>query len=280
MKEGNTYVIDNESGAEMARLIDQERMITKAMDGLLPAGFQPTSGKTVLDLAWGPGGWTQEVAFSYPEMQIIGVDSSRKMVEHAQSLAQAQHIENLQFELADIRQHPLSFPDNSFDFINARMIIAFMFKEDWPQLAQECMRILQPGGTVRFTECDRASKTTSPAFEEMQDIFAWHGYRINRAYQALDVGITIRLSQFLRNAGCEHVQVQAHAIDWSIGTREWSIIRRNFEIAFKLMQPYAVQAGATDEQWSELNEQAQREFYEADFCALWNFVSAWGHKPT
>jgi ubiquinone/menaquinone biosynthesis C-methylase UbiE len=279
MEKNRTYVIDNESGAEMARLIDQERRITKAMGGSLPPDFQPASGKVVLDMACGPGGWAQEVAFAYPDMQVIGIDISKKMIEYAQSIAQAKRIENLQFELADIRQLPLPFPDNSFDFINTRLIVGFMFKEDWPKLMQECMRILQPGGTLRFTESDRAANTTSPAFEEMQDILSKHGYQTNRAYRPLDLGITIRLPHFLRSAGYKQVQTQAHVIDWSIDTKEWAAFHQVIEIVFQLMQPFAVQAGSTEEQWSTLLEQMRREFYDEDFGAFVNLISAWGRKP-
>ncbi len=66
VSDDNTYVIDAESGAEMSRLIEQERILTRAMGGSFPDDFQPAPGKAVLDLACGPGGWAQEVAFDYP----------------------------------------------------------------------------------------------------------------------------------------------------------------------------------------------------------------------
>src|SRR5262249_14959306 len=121
-KENNTYVIDTESGTEMARLIDHDRILTAAMGGLLPPDFEPAPGKTVLDLACGPGGWAQEVAFAYPEMQVLGIDISRKMLGYAQSLTQAKYLDNLQFEIMDVRRLPLPFPDSSFNLITTRAI--------------------------------------------------------------------------------------------------------------------------------------------------------------
>jgi ubiquinone/menaquinone biosynthesis C-methylase UbiE len=279
MEKDRTYVIDNESGAEMARLIDQERRITRAMGGLLPPDFEPAPGKMVVDLACGPGGWAQEVAFAHPEMHVLGIDISQKMIDYAQSIAQAKRIANLHFELGDVHLLPLDFPDNSFDLINTRLITGFMFKDDWTKFVQECMRLLRPGGTVRFTESDQVANTTSPAFEKMQAILSEHGYRTKRASRLSDMGITIRLPHLLRRAGYEQIQVQPQVIDWSIDTQEWDAFRQVIEIVFKLLQPYAVQAGSTEEEWNELWEQMRREFYDEDFCAFVNLVSAWGRKP-
>jgi ubiquinone/menaquinone biosynthesis C-methylase UbiE len=279
VQKNNSYVIDPESGAEMARLIDQDHMLTKAMGGLFPQDFRPEGGKVILDLACGPGGWAQEVAFNHPSLSIIGIDLSQKMIDYAQSLTQVQYFENLQFEVADVRKIPFDFPDNSFDFINSRLIVGFMSKEAWPRLIQECMRILRPGGTLRFTECDRSSRTSSAAFEEMQDILAGYSYRAKRTFDNMDWGITLRLSQMLRQAGCTDLQVQAHAIDWSAGTSNWPIVCQNFATAYKLMQPYIVQnKAATNEKWEALWNQANTEFYTSDFSALWYLASAWGQK--
>ncbi|HTK08849.1 MAG TPA: class I SAM-dependent methyltransferase [Ktedonobacteraceae bacterium] len=278
-KDNNTYLIDAESGAEMARLIDQDRIATKAMGSLLPPDFEPEDGKVILDLACGPGGWAQEVAFQYPSLQVIGIDFSHKMISYAQSLTAIQHLENLAFQRIDLRSLPLEFPDNTFDCINARFLGSFLFKKDWPRLIQECLRLLRPGGTLRFTESDRSARTTSPAFEELQNILLQHCYHTNRSFDQADMGVTIRLPQFLRHAACEQVQMQAHAVDWSIDASAWSVVRQNFETGYTLMRPHLVSSGTvTDEKWQMLWEQARREFYAPNFSAFWQFVSVWGQK--
>jgi ubiquinone/menaquinone biosynthesis C-methylase UbiE len=278
-EESNNYVIDAESEAEMVRLIEQDQLLTRAMGGVFPEDFQPTPGQSILDLACGPGRWAQEVAFIYPFLTVVGVDISKKMTTYAQAMADVQQFENLQFEVLDIRAKLSEVPSDSFDFINARLIVGFMTRKDWPALIQQCMRILRPGGFLRLTECDQSSKTTSPAFETMQDILSLHSYKTGRTFSQTDWGITPRLSRFLRNANGEHVQVQAHAIDWSMGTKAWSPVHEDFEMAYKLMQTYLVGVGATsDEQWNTLWEQTQRDFYADDFSALWSLLSAWCQK--
>ena len=62
-KSVNVYFNDPESGAEMARLIDQDRLITRCMGGLLPERSNDFSGiHRVLDIGCGPGGWVLELA--------------------------------------------------------------------------------------------------------------------------------------------------------------------------------------------------------------------------
>ena len=53
----NMYVLDPESPVEMARLIDLDRVVTKAMGGTLVGVANLPEEAKVLDLACGPGGW-------------------------------------------------------------------------------------------------------------------------------------------------------------------------------------------------------------------------------
>ncbi len=62
----DTYVIDPESGAEMARLIDQDRLVTQHVGSLFPPEVDPSTFDLVLDLACGPGGWVMDAAFGSP----------------------------------------------------------------------------------------------------------------------------------------------------------------------------------------------------------------------
>jgi len=54
----NTYLNDPESGAEMARLLDQDHTLTTCMGGLLPEQDASTLDalRDVLDIACGPAG--------------------------------------------------------------------------------------------------------------------------------------------------------------------------------------------------------------------------------
>src|SRR5690349_18746328 len=108
------YLIDTESSAEKARLMQQGRLLTKTMGGLLPEQRDLTRFRRVLDVACGPGEWALDLAFAYPEIEVIGIDISQQMIEVAREQARIQGIENIQFHEMDATK-PLDFPDNYFD---------------------------------------------------------------------------------------------------------------------------------------------------------------------
>src|SRR5258708_23703122 len=90
-KSGNVYFNDPNSGAEMVRLLDQDRLITQGMGGLLPERSNDFSGiQRVLDVACGPGGLAQEVAFAHPEMEVTGFDISWPTTAFARMQRQSQ----------------------------------------------------------------------------------------------------------------------------------------------------------------------------------------------
>jgi hypothetical protein len=61
----NIYIIDSEQAAELARLMQQDRLLTEAMGGLLPEeGINLPERGHVLDLACGPDGWALELALA------------------------------------------------------------------------------------------------------------------------------------------------------------------------------------------------------------------------
>jgi len=156
----NTYIFNAESAAEMNRLTMQDRLLTREMGGLLPQDVDPSTIHNVLDVACGPGEWVLDLASAYRHMEVVGVDLSEKMVNYANS----RKWPHTTFHLMDVRQ-PLDFPDETFDFVNARLLFTFMPKDAWPRLLKECKRITRPGGYVRLTESDTLI-SNSPAFDK------------------------------------------------------------------------------------------------------------------
>ncbi len=280
-RNGNTYILDAESGTEMARLMKQDRLITQGMGGLFPERDDVSTMHNILDIASGPGGWVLDVAYTYPKVEVVGVDISRTMIEYARSQAWTQGLNNAQFQVMDVLK-PLAFPDDSFDLVNARFLVGFMPAAGWSKLIDECMRITRPGGIIRLTEFDEPGTTNSSAFEEWMAL-TFRATRMAGLMSAPDgrnFGITPVLSRLLHEVGCQDIDHKAHVIDFSVWTEAHETMYQNCVIAFKLVQPFLMKMGVTtQEEADQKYQQMLIEMMMKDFCALWYYLTVWGRKP-
>jgi ubiquinone/menaquinone biosynthesis C-methylase UbiE len=279
-QEANSYMMDHESGAEMIRLLDQDRVFTRAMGGLLAEhnnDFQNI--ERVLDVGCGPGGWSQELAFAHPEIEIVGIDISEAMIAYARNQAHIQGFENLSFRLMDILQ-PLDFPDNSFNLVNARLL-GFLRPSFWPTLLQEYVRITRPGGLIRLTETEM-SLSNSPALEQEHQWFFTALWRAGQSFSpdGHRLNITAVLAPLLRQAGCHNVQVKAHIIDWSREAEAHQALYKDMQVGFKLMEPfYLATQVATQKELDETYERMCIEMQQDNFSAVHYLLTAYGEKP-
>jgi len=273
----NKYFIDVEHGAEMARLLDQERLFTKGMGGLLAERSDLSGIHSVLDIGCGPGGWVQELAFTYPDIEAVGIDISVSMIEFARDQAQSQHLGNAYFQVMDATK-PLAFADGSFDLINARSIVGFMRPADWPRLMQECLRLLRPGGVLRLTEADNGL-VTSPALETVHRIGTQAFFRAGQSLSPTGyfLGATPLLRQFLQKAGYQHIQHMAHAIDFSAGSEAHHGIFKDMQKLIPLAQPFLLKWGLiTKEDLERLYQEMLAEMLSEDFCGVFFLLTVWG----
>lgn len=277
-EQANTYFMSPESGAEMARLIAQDKALTRGMGGLFAERKDLVGVRRVLDLACGPGGWALNVATTYPSMEVVGVDISQLMIEYAQAQAHVRRLQNIHFQVKDIVQ-PLDFPAASFDLINARLI-GFIRPAHWPILLQQCRLLLRPGGTIRLTETE-APLTTSPALQRMHVFFT---RALKAAGQSFSpdgelVGTMPMLGRLLRNAGYQNIQMRAHAIEWSAGLEAHESFYRDIMIGFKMVQPFILRASiTTQDELDRLYEQVLEEMQAPDFCAIYSLLTVWGEN--
>ena len=276
----NSYVLDAESSAEMARLMRQEQIITSGMGGVFPESINLDSVERVLDLACGPGGWALEVAYTYSDMQVVGVDISERMIRYANAQAEVQHRTNASFQVMNITQ-PLAFPAQSFDLVNARLISTFMGKDAWLALFAECLRVLRPGGILRVTEVS-LGMSNKPCFEQCFQM----GLRVlHRAGMSFSPSGTYHatvqmLPSFFRRSGFAIQGKLAHFIEFSAGTEAQESFFYDCLAMFQLIEPLVVNMQfATAESWRSTYQKGLAEMHEEDFCAAWMLLTVWGKKP-
>ena len=124
-KPGHTYVMDPESPTEMARLMLQDRFITEGMQGIFSERSNLGNIQAILDVGCGPGGWALDVAHTYPDKAVVGVDISTTMITYAQAQATAQRLTNVTFAVMNALE-PLNFAEETFDLVNVRFAIGFV----------------------------------------------------------------------------------------------------------------------------------------------------------
>lgn len=277
----NTYVNPTESGAEMARLINQDLLMTDIL-GLLPGDVTPREGDQVLDVACGPGGWARGVATRYPHTEVVGIDISQTMMDYASAYAQAQQMTNLSFQVMNVTK-PWHFADASFDIIHGRFLASFLHENGWKQVLSEMMRVLVPGGTLILTESDSTGISNSLAFER----YSYYLYQamkqngLSRHPLGHHANVTPYLKSYLRDAGGEYLQIEAFVLDFSTGTKAHDIMIENLKIAFKLMQPYIMRHKITSQdELDSLYPQIVEDWASPDFHALMYLLRVWGKKPS
>lgn len=274
------HVIDPESAAEMARLLNKSRLQTRHMGGLLPEQPDATVFRDVLDIGCGPGGWVVDMAFTYPEMQVVGVDISDVCISYARTMAGEQELTNTSFHVMDALR-PLAFPDASFDLVNVKFIAEFMPKSAWPGFIQECWRLLRPGGVVRITDYEMGF-SNAPAHEHLCGLYLRALFDADRIFSAdgRHLGIINMLEPFLSRLGFKPTAHRVYAVNYSYGAEmheEWT---QDLMLKVRLTLSFLARMGIAE--LSELERMAnhmEEEMGTANFSAIWIYLTAFGVKP-
>lgn len=274
------YMMDAESAAEMARLLLQGQVITQAMGGSLSEQSDLSGISHILDIACGPGSWLFDVVTRYPHIQGVGIDISQRMIEYASRTAASRKLPNVRFCTMDATQ-PLDFPDNTFDLVNGRLLMAFLLKEQWSTLLAECYRITKPGGIIRLTEAEWGF-TNSPAYDTGIRLNILATYRGGYSFSphGRTYGMPFMLARLMQQAGYQVMGRRAHVVDYSAGAAAHQSNVQNALAFQKLIQPFFVQMQvATQEELNQLYAQMEQEMQAEDFCALDYYLTVWGCKP-
>ena len=103
-------------------------------------------GKRVLELGTGTGGTAALLARR--GASVVGIDLLPFRLTEAKTRAAEYAVDkSVEFALMDAMH--LAFPDNTFDFIISKSVLVFT---EHTQTAQECYRVLKPGGKAIFIE--------------------------------------------------------------------------------------------------------------------------------
>ncbi|MEO8970741.1 MAG: methyltransferase domain-containing protein [Ktedonobacteraceae bacterium] len=277
----NMYFIDQENAIEMARLLEQDALVTRSMGGLFSERADNLENvHTILDAACGPGGWVLSVAREYPHIQVTGVDISTRMVNYSRTHAKARGFANAHFEAMDVLQL-LDFPEYTFDIVNARTLVGFMTPQSWPVLLKEMIRVCQSGGTVRLTEFEMPM-TNSPAFEIISNLILQAMHKAGRSFSpdGRYFTLTPMLGSLLQDAGCQNIQKKPHLVDFAAGTEAHEGYAQDLMVGFRLVQPFLTQLKMiTEKEFDQIHQEMVGEMFADSFCGLAYGLTVWGTRP-
>jgi SAM-dependent methyltransferase len=275
-----TSLLDPESPTEMARLMLQDRLLTEGMDGVFPERHDLENIQTILDVGCGPGGWVLDVAHTYPDRKVIGIDISPTIITYAQAQAAAQRLNNASFSIMDALQ-PLNFASGTFDLVNVRAAVGFIPRTQWMMFLLHCLRVLRPGGILRITEGEIVDLTNSEAVEKMH---AWaaqvlrvkgYGFSLDGSH----LGITPILGDLMGEVGCQNIQSKSHLLDFSTGTSLHDSQYQNYMVWPLLMKSALISTlSITEEEFDQTYQQMLEEMQSPQFRGLWSLLTVFGEK--
>lgn len=276
---GTYFVQDQQNEKELLRLVDQDRIVTASMGGVLAEQVNPDIFRHVLDVACGAGGWALEAAQTYPEMSLVGIDVNPRMIEYAGAQAATRHLdERVAFQVMDVLRL-LNFPDNSFDLVNMRFALSFLRTWEWPRLLDELLRVLRPGGVVRLTDEEIIHRSNSPASMQFCEMLLCALSRSGHLFAEESAGVTAHLAPMLHRHGYQQVQTKTYTLHYRAGTPEGQKYVEDGMYVFQTLRPFLQKWGCMSEDYDAIHQQAFAETHRPDFSATWHLLTAWGVKP-
>lgn len=277
----NTYIVQDQkkNQEELSRLTLQSHLLTISMGGPLEALPNPTAFRRVLDVGSGPGSWVIETAQMYPTLELVGIDISQRMVEHAREVANVNQVsDRVTFQVMDALLR-LEFPDAFFDVVNLRLGLSFLRTWDWQKLLSEMLRVTSPGGVIRITDTEIIQPSTSPALRQLNEMSLCAFFRAGHLFTQETTGLTAHLAPLLEQHGCRQVQTKTHTLEYRAGTEEGQMFYEDMKKVFHVILPFYQKWGCAPENYNVIYQQALDEMLHPEFRVTWNLLSAWGTKP-
>lgn len=275
---GTYFVPNNEKKAEIARLQIEDGLFTSSMGGPLSEQTDPAMWRAVLDIGCGIGDWSIELARQYPLLVPVGIDINRDVIEIAQTRAEASQGKGRATFLAMDALEPLGFANQSFDLVNMRLGSTFVRIWDWSALLNEILRVLRPGGIVRFTEAELTQESTSAVHAHYWELFLKASFNAGRLFERKGDGLTAYLPHLLDHYGLRNVSSVIYPFVFKSGTAAGKTYYTYFERGHTIL-PFLQKWGSLPQDVETIFQQALSDIQHKGFQTTWNVKTIWGSKP-
>lgn len=259
---------------EINRLDFQHYMLRHAFQGNYAAPVDsPTS---ILDVGTGTGRWAIEMAYAFPDANVVGIDVKPPAVDQQASSGAGVDVRppNYSFVPGNLLEG-LSFTDGSFDFVHMRLLFTAIPHDRWPFVVGELARVTRRGGWVELVD-SIGLVNGGPHVEQLME---W--IRQLTARRSVDLMDGSRVAQYVQGAGL--VNGVARRFDLPTGQhgqRLGSLVATDFFSVCKGFGGVAVAQGlVTQHEWDETVAQAQADLMTMNYHCVTPFFIAYGQRP-
>ena len=243
-------------GHEKAVLASHGARTARDSAGYLLPFLEP--GTRLLDVGFGPGTITLDLAEAVAPGEVIGVENTSAPIDVARANAEARGDARTRFELGDVMSLP--FDDDSFDVVHAHQVLQHL--TDPVGALTEMARVCRPGGYVAARDADYAAMSWHPDLPEIEQ---WRGlYRTIAKGNGAEPDAGRHLRSWAASAGLTDVTITSS--NWCYATPEacqrWGESQSQ-RVAGEAFTTQAATHGATED----------------DLTAMARAWSAWGAHP-
>ncbi|WIG61569.1 MAG: Methyltransferase type 11 [Ktedonobacterales bacterium] len=258
---------------EINRLDFQHYLLRYAFRGNYAAPIgHPTS---ILDVGCGTGRWARELASTFPQARVTGLDVTPPHADEAASADATLGLRppNYVFTAGNVLEG-LPFPDATFDFTHMRLLFLAIPADRWPFVVSELARVTRPGGWVELVEAG-GERQGGPAVDALID---W-GTRMC-AHRGIDVTYGARLGDLLSGTGMVHVQAREVALPLGhYGGRVGTMMEADFFTGIRGMQGLITTLGITSaDEFARTLAQAQADVNTPQYKCIAPFYIAYGQR--
>jgi SAM-dependent methyltransferase len=174
------------------------------------------------------------MATEFPKCEFLGIDIAPPQPTTVLP-------RNCSFELVNVLEG-IPKPDNWFDYIHQRLLIAAIPAAKWEQHIQECARVCTSDGWIEIVEPDSRIFNGGPACQQLNTWFA-DGLKS----RGIDIDMVHRLDELMREAGLINVTKQT----FNVPAGEF--LAENFRLANLSLQPLFTNALGVSKEEVEKN---------------------------
>lgn len=214
-------------------------------------GAPLTQVRSVLDVGTGTGRWCWEIAQSFPQASIVGLDIHIP----PQSVSRAA---NYIFVRGNILE-TLPFANGSFDFVHQRLILFRLPMHKLQHVFRELLRVTAHSGWIEVLEVESEFQYGGIACQRLND---W-AVKISQRH-GIDLYQGKRVGEFLHLLGLKNIEV--HTVVLPVGRwagRIGSLMAADMSALNRAIRHQIVtELQVSPEEYDQLSQQMQREWEE------------------